>query len=235
MKTYTEHIFEELVQDNSTEAKLRRYLERRRKEYEERENKKLHPENREELQDMIIAAIEKDGPEADLNHIDVSGVDNMNSLFSSYHGGDKYKRELLRSFNGDISEWDVSRVKNMRVMFCVTTFNGDISDWDVSNVKDMSGMFCGAKKFNQDISRWEVGSVTNMNGMFYCAPNFNQDISKWEVGSVSNMEDMFNGATSFNQNISDWVVDGVDKFDNIFKNCPIKEEFKPKRFQERVF
>ena len=204
MKTYTERIFEELVQDNSTEAKLKRYLERRRKEYEERENKKLHPENREELQDMIIAAIEKDGPEADLNHIDVSGVDNMNSLFSSYHGGDKYKRELLRSFNGDISEWDVS------------------------NVKDMSGMFCGAKKFNQDISRWEVGSVTNMNGMFYCAPNFNQDISKWEVGSVSNMEDMFNGATSFNQNISDWVVDGVDKFDNIFKNCPIEDKNKPK-------
>jgi len=34
-------------------------------------------------------------------------------------------------FNGDISRWDVSNVKNMRGMFNRSHFNGDISDWVV--------------------------------------------------------------------------------------------------------
>ena len=32
------------------------------------------------------------------------------------------------------------------------SFNGDISDWDVSNVTGMSGMFSDADSFNGDIS-----------------------------------------------------------------------------------
>ena len=38
-------------------------------------------------------------------------------------------------FNGDISKWDVSNVRNMNEMFCDSEFNGDISKWNVSNVK----------------------------------------------------------------------------------------------------
>ena len=34
-----------------------------------------------------------------------------------------------------------SGVNNMTDMFCHTTFNGDISNWDVSNVTDMFGIF----------------------------------------------------------------------------------------------
>ena len=46
-------------------------------------------------------------------------------------------------------------------------FNGDISGWTVSSVKNMSGMFKGATTFNQDISGWDVSKVTNMEAMFY--------------------------------------------------------------------
>ena len=38
-------------------------------------------------------------------------------------------------FNGDISEWDVSNVDNMRGMFLDSKFNGDISKWNTGNVK----------------------------------------------------------------------------------------------------
>ena len=38
-------------------------------------------------------------------------------------------------FNGDISNWNVSNVKNMRSMFLYSKFNSDISNWDVSNVE----------------------------------------------------------------------------------------------------
>ena len=44
-------------------------------------------------------------------------------------------------FNGDISEWDVSNVKNMAWMFASSAFNQDISNWDVSNVLYMNNMF----------------------------------------------------------------------------------------------
>ena len=47
----------------------------------------------------------------------------------------------MSNFNGDISEWDVSNVKDMTSMFDDSNFNGDISNWDVSNVKYMGYMF----------------------------------------------------------------------------------------------
>ena len=45
---------------------------------------------------------------------------------------------------------------------------GDISDWDVSNVKDMSVMFSGCEQLKSvgDISNWNVSNVKNVNCMF---------------------------------------------------------------------
>lgn len=194
----------EFVQnDNSPEAKLRRYLERKRREREEFERNRPHPKSRDELQDIIIAAIEKNGPEANLNHIDVSEIDDMSSLFSLHYSDDDDKGKILRSFNGDISDWDVSNVKNMSKMFCyATSFNGDISDWDVSNVENMNSMFYGAKSFYGDISQWYVRKVKNMSFMFHDASSFNQNLSRWDV-TGKDTEDMF-------------------------EYCPIKDEFKPK-------
>ena len=45
------------------------------------------------------------------------------------------------SFNGYISNWDVSNVDDMKCMFLHSKFNGDISKWDVSNVINMSSLF----------------------------------------------------------------------------------------------
>ena len=45
-------------------------------------------------------------------------------------------------------------------------FNQDISNWDVSNVKNMNSMFFGCENFNQDISGWDVSNVTDMRNMF---------------------------------------------------------------------
>ena len=36
---------------------------------------------------------------------------------------------------------DVSKVKDMRLMFILSKFNGDLSEWDVSQVRNMSWMF----------------------------------------------------------------------------------------------
>ena len=49
--------------------------------------------------------------------------------------------------------------------FC-KNLNSDLSNWDVSNVKDMHYMFYKCRSFNSDLSNWDVSKVENMTGMF---------------------------------------------------------------------
>jgi surface protein len=54
--------------------------------------------------------------------------------------------------HGKNGSWEVSRVTNMREMFCdAGAFNIDIGSWDVSRVTTMSSMFKNAGAFSQDI------------------------------------------------------------------------------------
>ena len=130
---------------------------------------------------------------------DLSRVTTMESMFNQ-----------ATSFNGDISNWNVSAVTNMRFTFAdASAFNGDISNWNVSAVTDTSSMFDGASMFNGDISNWNVSKVTDMNSMFFTASAFNGDISNWNVSKVTDMTNMFLRAFAFNGDISNWNVSAV--------------------------
>ena len=172
--------------------------------------------SKKDLQKIIVEAIKENGPNCDLNWIDVSGVTDMSFLFNFTEYLDYLQAKHFRDqypFNCDISKWDVSNVKDM-VSVC-TEFNQDISNWNVSNVKDMEGMFRFAKKFNQAIGKWDVSNVKLFNTMFFSASSFNQDISNWKINQdadVFNMED---------PNLA------------LFNGCPIKDEFKPKQLQNK--
>ena len=134
------------------------------------------PTNKAELVAEIKRAMDAHGNGVDLNYIDVSDITDMIYLFSSStaHG---YGRQ---AFNGDISEWDVSKVTNMFSMFQgATTFDQDISDWNVTQVRSMGSMFQDATAFNQDISGWNVTNVANMVGMFLGATMFSQNLDAW--------------------------------------------------------
>ena len=58
----------------------------------------------------------------------------------------------------------------MSELFKETNFNGNISNWDVSNVKNMSDMFFVCESFNQDISHWNVSKVKTHRGIFGGCP-----------------------------------------------------------------
>lgn len=173
----------------------------------------FQPKNKTELQKLIKETIEKNGPNCDLNFIDVSQITDMSNLFKSSF----LDNVDISNFNGNISNWNVSNVTNMHGMFSSCKFNGDISKWDVSRVTDMSEMFKGASDpffpdknpFNGDISKWNVSNVTNMSEMFYDS-QFNGDISKWDVSNVSDMTGLFYDSL-FNGDISKWNVSKVKK------------------------
>jgi surface protein len=58
-----------------------------------------------------------------------------------------------RSFNKDISKWNVSNIINMRYMFYSTiAFDQDISKWNVSSISIMDDMFTNAYTFNYSIN-----------------------------------------------------------------------------------
>jgi len=59
----------------------------------------------ENIKEIVNSEIERLGNTADLNHIDVSRVTNMRSMFED------------SPFNGDISKWDVSRVTDVDSMY----------------------------------------------------------------------------------------------------------------------
>ena len=136
---------------------------------------KMKPTNKQALVDEITRAMDAHGNEVNLNYIDVSDITNMSHLFSS-DAKNGYGRQ---AFNGNISEWDVSKVTTMTSMFSDARFNGDISDWNVSKVTAMNSMFFRAKSFNQDISEWDVSGVLNMTGMFFGATVFSQNLNAW--------------------------------------------------------
>ena len=121
----------------------------------QKEPYKYFPQTKEELQDIIQQHIKDEGNEVNLNDIDVSAITDMSYLF----------------LNSD--------------------FNGNISDWNVSKVTYMEGMFCGCNKFNQDISKWDVSNVTDMESMFKHCISFNQDLSAWNISNIRYKQDVF--------------------------------------------
>lgn len=154
------------------------------------------------LQRLLKAAIETHGPQVDCNHIDVSGIKDMSSLFA------------VSAFNGDISQWNTSSVVNMSAMFLDSPFDGDLSRWDTSSVTDMRHMFAKSKRhsgqpsFTGNISKWTLRSLDKMDCMFSNCEGPLQGVECWDVSNVCSMASLFSGTTAA-LDLSKWDVSGV--------------------------
>ena len=114
------------------------------------------PTTRDELRSLIEQEIGRQRPDADLNHIDTSKIEDMHMLFW-----------WIDIRNIKIDEWDVSNVTNMSCMFTGSkNFNCDLSKWYTFNVINMSHMFANCDKFNSDLSSWNVSNVLDYSSIF---------------------------------------------------------------------
>ena len=60
-------------------------------------------------------------------------------------------------------------------MFRNSKFNQDISNWDVSNVKNMKSIF-QESKFNKDISKWKLSKLQHEKNEIYEINDFDNKI-----------------------------------------------------------
>jgi surface protein len=120
----------------------------------------------------------------------------------------------VKTYIGDVSNWDVSNVTEMYRMFRECSNPGDLLKWDVSKVIDMEGMFTKCSNI-PDLSKWDVSNVTNMYRMFYKCSNI-PDLSKWDVSKVTDMEDMFTNCTNI-PDLSKWNVSNVTNMRCMFQ------------------
>lgn len=153
---------------------------------------------------------------------DLSGTFEMTAMF-----------RLATSLNADISDWDVSYVRNFNAAFAeATNFNngGVILDWvniganAVSGI-DMRVMFANTN-FNQNISGWDVSKVNFFAGMFLGSAFNNGGVAlDWTtVGADAgvtaiDMNRMFQNATAFNQDLSSWDVSKVTGMQEMFQGA----------------
>ena len=167
MKTLTKYLNEKLIIN---------------KDYKDAHAYIYVPKTFEELRNIIKDKYNKFGPGTkdkpiDFNDVDVSNIDSFYNENINIGIFQRFKFEYI-----DVSDWDVSNIKNMRHTFFLCTglkFIGDLSNWDVSKVKNMWGMFYSCKQLKSvgDLSNWNISKVKYIFNMFKDSGITN--IQKW--------------------------------------------------------
>ena len=171
---------------------------------------KYFPQSKKELKDIINKLLDERGLDAYLNDIDTSRITDLSYLFAN----------IKDIQNIDISEWDVSNVRDMGGMFsdCIE-FNCDLSKWNVKELLYAGSMFCYCKKFDSDLSQWNTKKLTSADWMFAYCKNFNSDLSKWKTNNLYDISYMFCGCKKFNCDLSNWNTNNLKEMTNTFKGC----------------
>ncbi|MDP4040809.1 BspA family leucine-rich repeat surface protein [Mycoplasma mycoides] len=137
-----------------------------------------------DMGEMFFGVVDFD---QDLSKWDTSKVRNFEQMFE---GAEKFNNK-----NNPLNWNDkLKNANNMKRMFKgAKSFDQDISEWDISNVKNFEQMFEGANKFNNNDKplNWgnKLKSVNNMKRMFKDASSFKHNLSSWLMKTVVNNED----------------------------------------------
>ena len=132
-------------------------------------------------------------------------------------------------FDGNISQWNVSKVTDMSYIFCGSKFNGDISQWNISEDANIDKMFrgCALEKNGRipNLKNFDVsGKPVIAKNKQHLKSLITLAISKYgpkvdlnfiDVSNVTNMSGLFDGS-DFDGNISQWNVSKVTDMSHMF-------------------
>ena len=124
----------------------------------------------------------------------------------------------------DFSNFDTSRVTNMRMMFytCASVISLDLSNFDTSKVTDMSSMFNSCMALTSlDLSNFNTSKVTNMSNMFYyCNKLTSLDLSNFNTSKVTSMSGMFNSCMALTSlDLSNFNTSNIISMNYMFQDC----------------
>lgn len=193
-------------------------------------NIKYHPKTKEELKSIIREKLDKmveqNSSNLYLADIDVSEVDDFNSLFMGMSNSLNIKRI-------NILGWNSSKVDSMMYMFALLNNLEEIQgieDLDMTNVERMSFMFLECKKLKKlDLSKWNTENVTSMSGMFKDCQQLTEIIGIENIKTKQTlyMHDMFYNCFKLKKiDINKWNTSQVMTMESMFKNCKSLKEIK---------
>ena len=158
---------------------------------------------------IIKDGILKFGKDADLNYIDTSKCTKFDSLFY------KCFFNNIDDVNPDVSKWNVSNVYDFSFCFCVTSFNGDLSEWDMSSAQNLNSMFNDDNVFDGTcLKKWaqSLSNVVNTGYMFRATSITGKELEEWEFSkNLQITANMFCGCKKLDCDLSSWDLTYLSK------------------------
>lgn len=138
---------------------------------------------------------------------------------------------MFNGFNAlsalDLSNFDVSKVTNMNMMFTGLNANSlNLDGWDTSQVKNMGYMFQSGLKGDVDLSHFNTGNVTTFMRMFRtCTALTSVNLSNWDTHSATSMEGMFSSCSTLQRlDLSSFDTSKTTNMSSMFNLCPSLSE-----------
>ena len=124
----------------------------------------------------------------------------------------------------NLSEFDTSKVTNMRYMFydCKKLSSLDVSNFDTLNVTNMNSMFSYCSSLTSlDLSNFNTSQVTDMYMMFHsCGSLTSLDVSNFNTSNLTSIDNMFSYCGSLtNLNISNFDTSNITDMASVFLSC----------------
>lgn len=169
----------------------------------------ITPKSNSELRNIILTEVEKNGPNVDLNYIDVSEITDMNNMFKDI------------DFYGDISEWDMSHVLYANEMFSkCTSFCCDLSKWNLSSLIEGARMFYACRFLDCDMSNWGLDELKTSTQMFQlCVHMKGKGTNKWRISKLVNADNMFAKCDALDTTFESWNTETIEEARSMFLDC----------------
>ena len=158
--------------------------------------------------------------------------ENIKNTVAAYFGTDPAAKQSTIDTYGEIANWNVSGVTDMRTVFYQLDVSNqviDLSGWDVSNVTTFQNMFHQAQNLTNltGLSAWDVGTAYSLHAMFAETSTFNEDISGWNMSNAIDISYMFWRSTIFNQDLFKWDLTSVSIIGLEFQGATKMNEVYP--------